>query len=49
VKIVNDYDIHEYTPQMQAFLTRRRTTKREIPAKMEILPTLKGSEDKLRQ
>ena len=27
---MNDYDIDDYSPQMQAFLTRRRMTKREI-------------------
>jgi hypothetical protein len=30
IKYVNDYDLEEYRPQVQAFLTRRRTTKREI-------------------
>jgi len=27
---MNDYDLEEYRPQVQAFLTRRRITKREI-------------------
>ena len=30
IKYVNDYDLEEYRPQVQAFLTRRRTSKREI-------------------
>ena len=30
IKYINDYDLDEYRPQVQAFLTRRRTTKREI-------------------
>ena len=42
-----DYDLHEYSPHIQAFLTRRRTTKREIPPKIEILDTLKGYERNL--
>jgi hypothetical protein len=47
MKVVNDYDIHEYTPQVQAFLTRRRTAKREIPPKIEVLETMKGYENAL--
>jgi hypothetical protein len=30
IKYINDYDLEEYRPQVQAFLTRRRTTKREV-------------------
>ena len=30
---VNDYDIEEYRPQIQAFLTKRRPVKREVPPK----------------
>lgn len=30
IKYVNDYVLEEYRPQVQAFLTKRRTTKREI-------------------
>lgn len=30
IKYINDYDLDEYRPQVQAFLSRRRTTKREI-------------------
>jgi len=37
IKYINDYDIEEYRPQIQAFLTKRRTTKREIPPKAHIL------------
>jgi len=36
-KHVNDYDIEEYRPQVQAFLTRRRSVKREIPPKAWIM------------
>ena len=34
VKHINDYDTEEYRPQIQAFLTKRRTVKREIPPKV---------------
>ena len=37
---INDYDIEEYRPQIQAFLTKRRTVKRELPAKAAILKDL---------
>ena len=43
IKHIFDYDLEEYRPQLQAFLTRRRTTKREVPAKVAILKDL-GSE-----
>ena len=37
IKYINDYDLEEYKPQVQAFLTKRRTVKREIPPKVWIL------------
>jgi len=37
VKHINDYDIEEYRPQIKAFITKRRMTKREIPAKISII------------
>jgi len=43
IKHIFDYDLEEYRPQLQAFLTRRRTTKREVPPKVAILKDL-GSE-----
>ena len=41
IKYVNDYVIDEYKPQIQAFLNRRWTTKREIHPKISILTQLK--------
>ena len=43
IKHIFDYDLEEYRPQLQAFLTRRRTTKREVPPKVAIVKDL-GSE-----
>lgn len=43
LRYVNDYDIEEYLPQVKAFLTRRWTTKREVPAKIAIMEDM-GSE-----
>ena len=40
VKHINDYDTEEYRPQIQAFLTKRRTVKREIPPKVAIIKDL---------
>ena len=37
VKYINDFDIEEYRPQIQAFLTKRRTTKREVPPKAWVI------------
>ena len=37
IKYINDFDIEEYRPQIKAFLTKRRTVKREVPPKMLIL------------
>ena len=37
VKHINDYDIEEYRPQIQAFLTKRRTVRREVPPRAWIL------------
>jgi len=37
IKYINDYDLEEYKPQVQAFITRRRVVKREIPPKVSIL------------
>lgn len=37
VKYINDYDIEEYKPQVQAFLTKRRLTKREVPPRVSII------------
>ena len=34
---INDYDIEEYRPQIQAFLTKRRTVKREVPPRAAIM------------
>ena len=36
-KFISDYDIEEYRPQVQAFVTRRRTTKREVPPRAAIM------------
>jgi hypothetical protein len=36
-KFINDYDTEEYRPQIQAFLSKRRTTKREVPPKAWIM------------
>ena len=36
-KQINDYDTEEYRPQIQAFLTKRRTVKREVPAKAWVI------------
>ena len=46
-KYVNDYDLSEYEPVIQAFLGRRWTTKREVSPKLEILPTMKDYRDSL--
>ena len=46
-KYVNDYDISEYEPVVQAFLTRRWVTKREVHPKIDILPTMKDYKDSL--
>lgn len=46
-KYVNDYDLSEYEPVVQAFLGRRWITKREVPPKLEILPTMTGYRDSL--
>lgn len=40
IRHINDYDIYEYRPQIQAFLTKRRTVKREIPGKVAIVRDL---------
>lgn len=40
VKHINDFDIEEYRPQIRAFLTKRRTVKREVPPKVSILRDL---------
>lgn len=40
IKYTNDYDIEEYRPQIQAFLTKRRTVKREVPPKAYILKNM---------
>ena len=45
IKWINDYDLEEYRPQIQAFLTKRRLTKREIPGKMSIIKDM-GNEYK---
>ena len=37
IKYQNDWVMEEYVPQIQAFLTRRRTTKREVPPKVHIM------------
>jgi hypothetical protein len=37
IKHINDYDIEEYRPQIQAFLTKRRITKREIPPRISVI------------
>ena len=39
-KFINDFDLEEYRPQIQAFLTKRRTVKREIPPKVYILKNM---------
>jgi hypothetical protein len=46
-RYVNDYDITDYEPVVQAFLTRRWMTKREIPPKIEILPPMQDYKDSL--
>lgn len=38
-KYTIDYDLEEYPVQIQAFLSRRWMTKREVPPKVEILKT----------
>lgn len=40
IKHINDYDIEEYRPQIRAFLTKRRTVKREVPPKVAIMKDL---------
>lgn len=40
IKYINDYDIEEYRPQIRAFLTKRRTVKREVPPKVAIMKDL---------
>ena len=47
MKYINDWDISEYEPVVQTFLTKRWTTKREVFPKIEIMPTMKGYEDSL--
>jgi hypothetical protein len=37
IKHTEDYDLEEYEPAVRAFLTKRWTTKREIPPKISIL------------
>jgi hypothetical protein len=46
-KYVNDYDISEYEPVVQAFLSKRWISKREVYPKIEILPTMQGYRDSL--
>lgn len=40
VKHINDFDVEEYRPQIRAFLTKRRTVKREVPPKVSIIKDL---------
>jgi hypothetical protein len=40
IKHINDYDLEEYRPAIKAFLTKRRTVKREVPPKAFILKDL---------
>jgi hypothetical protein len=37
IKHINDYDIEEYRPQIQAYLTKRRVTRREVPPKAHVV------------
>ena len=37
IRYVQDYDLEEYEPSVRAFLTKRWTTKREVPPKVAIL------------
>jgi hypothetical protein len=37
IRYIYDYDLEEYEPTVRAFLTKRWTTKREIPAKIAII------------
>ena len=47
VKYTNDYDISDYEPVVQAFLTRRWITKREVYPKLEILPVMENYRNSL--
>ena len=40
VRYIEDYDLEEYEPAVRAFLTKRWTTKREVPPKVAILDDL---------
>ena len=37
---MQDYDLEEYTPTIRAYLTKRWTSKREVPAKIAISPDM---------
>jgi hypothetical protein len=43
IRYVQDYDLEEYEPSVRAFLTKRWTTKREIPPKIAILDDMGAS------
>ena len=47
IRYVNDYDISEYEPLVQAFLGRRWITKREVYPKIEVLPNMDDYKDSL--
>ena len=47
VGYTNDYDISEYEPVVQAFLTRRWISKREVYPKLEILPVMENYRNSL--
>lgn len=40
IRYIQDYDLEEYEPAVRAYVTKRWTCKREIPAKLAILPEL---------
>ena len=40
IRYITDYDLEEYEPAVQAFLTKRWTCKREVPAKIAIIDGL---------
>lgn len=40
IRYVQDYDLEEYEPSCRAFLTKRWTTKREVPPKIAILDNM---------
>lgn len=40
IRYIQDFDLEEYEPAVRAFLTKRWTCKREIPAKLHILEEL---------